>query len=274
MTPDALRLRRFAWVPLVALGASELALLVLLRGPVEGLLSRRHLLWYLPLALHLLPRLALFAWVWPRLREGGPFQALLAAQAALPLLRFGLARWGLPALVAQGALQGIGLQAVALLGPLLELTALGLAFHLRRREPEEGSLAVLASAGFAVLGGGWLALGLLPGLATRFRDPLREHLCADSARAASLAGFLTLLALPLAAWGLTAFGLPTALRGQPLAAWLALPALALGAWSWTRLGARLGPAGRGWRVLTRLGLGLFLLGILGLIALVAGLRGA
>lgn len=265
MSSDAAALRRLWWVPVLGLVAGDLALFVLLQGPLEALPARRTLLRYLPLALHLLPRVALFAWAWPRLGEGGAYQTLLAAQAALPLLHLALA-WGVvPTLVARGLLAGPLLwTGLRLLPPLLELGALALAFRLRASHPEEAELAVPLSAAFAVLGGGWLALGLLPLLAAAFGDPLREELCQGSATRASLAGFLTLLALPLAL--LASLGPPwgRSLLGFPLG-WLPLPALLLGAWNWTRLGARLGPAGRGWRILTRLGIAL--LGLLLLAAL-------
>lgn len=273
MSSDAATLRRLWWVPILGLVAADLALFILLQGSLEALPTRRALLRYLPFTLHLLPRLALFAWAWPRLREGGAYQTLLAAQAALPLLHLALA-WGVvPTLVARGILAGPLLwTGLRLLPPLLELGALALAFRLRAPHPDEAELAVPLSAAFAVLGGGWLVLGLLPLMAAAFGDPLREELSEGSPSRASLAGFLTLLALPLALlaslgplWGRSLLSLPLG--------WLPLPALLLGAWNWTRFGAGLGVAGRGWRVLTRLGialLGLFLLAAL----LILGALGA
>ncbi len=273
MTPLAITLRRLWWVPLLVILAGDLWFLVLYRSGLSGLVMNRQFLAYGPFALHLVPRLILFAVVWPRLREGGGFQALIAVQAALPLLFFAVARFLIPTLVAQGLVGGMGVRLlITHVHTLLELGCLVGAFRLRISDPEEGELGVTTSAGLALLAAGEFTLGLGPILALLFRDPLLEEISEGRAARASCAAFISAIVLPTAAF-FRVFGLQGGLGWAGGVAFLQVPALIAAAFIWLREARRLGPEGRIWRVFTYLTLALVPLGILAFIAILLAFRG-
>ncbi len=270
----AANLRRLWWVPLLVMLAGDLWFIVLFRAGLPDLLRLRQLLIYGPLALHLIPRLLLFAAVWPRLKDGGPFQTLLAVQGALPLGFLAASRLLVPILVGRGLIQGWPLQAALhFLPPALELILLSLAFRTRPRAGEEGELSVTASAGLALLGGGPLAMGLMPLLARLQGDPLLEEVAGRDARRASRAAFMTAAFLPLGLFFQVFRG--GGLRWMAGLGLLQVPTLLLGAVIWLREARRLGPEGRVWRVLTILALTLLPLALLaagGILYVLSGLR--
>lgn len=273
MIPLAFRLRRLWWVPLLVILAGDLWFLLFFQAGLSGLVLNRQALAYVPFVLHLVPRLALFAVVWPRLREGGPFQTLIAGQAALPLVFFALSRFLMPLLVARGLLGGLGLQVLVAYAPtLLELGCLAGAFRLRTADAQEGELGVAASTGLALLGSGELALGLAPLLALAFRDPLLEEFSEGKASRASFAAFLSILALPVGAL-LRIFIFRGGLGWNGGVAFLQVPALIGAALGWLHVARRLGPEGRIWRVLTYLTLALAVLAGVAFLLLLLAFRG-
>lgn len=274
MNPLAANLRRLWWVPLLLILVGDLWFLVLYRSGLSGLVMNRPFLAYGPMALHLVPRLILFAVVWPRLREGGGFQSLIAVQAALPLVFFAIARFLIPTLVAQGLVGGLGLRLVVThLHTALELACLAGAFRLRVAEPEEGELGVTTSAGLALLAAGEFTLGLGPILALLFGDPLLEEVSEGQATRAGRAAFVSVILLPAMAF-LRVFAFQGGLGWAGGVAFLQVPALIAAALIWLRVARRLGPEGRIWRVLTLLTLALVALGILAFFAILWAFSGS
>ena len=276
MSSDELaRLRRLWWVPFLMLVLLDLVWPAASRFLYGSHLAFMPVLIWAPAVLLLGAELALLSAVWPRLKEGGAFQMLLGVQAALPLIwiaigRFGLYRW----LAAAGPGMGAGFLLFALVRDLAQVGCLAGAFHLRGQEPEDGSLGVLASAGLVVLGGGWVGAGLGSLLALIWKDPLPSDLCGEGesgAARASLVGFLLLLSAPLVTAALLLA--TSAYRANLMGELLAAPALLLGSIAWTLLGARLGTAGRVWRVLTWVLFGFVALALALLVVLILAFSG-
>jgi hypothetical protein len=272
-------LRRYWWAFLLATLAFDLLLPLFYRFSYEAGMGRMQVLIWIPLAIRVAARVALVALIWPSLKEGGRVQTLLALQAAIPLAAVALSRFLLPALFSRMSLSGSYLYLLSMGLPLIaEVAALCTAFWLRPQEPEEGELGVAASAGLAVLGEGWIAVGLLPLLTRIMKDPFLHELTGaheDAERAASrasLTGFLLLFGSPLLVWSTFrpgAFGFTFG----GIRMWLLVPSLLLGSILWCRLGASLGAAGKVWRVLTWVLLGLCVAALLAGLFLLMALSG-
>ncbi len=272
-------LRRYWWAFLLATLAFDLITPLFYRFSYSTEMGRLHLLMWIPLGVHIALRLVLVGLLWPSLKEGGRVQTLLAVQTAIPVIAVVLNRFLLPALLSRVPMGGRPVYLLSLALPLIaEMAALGTAFWLRPQEPEEGELGAAASAGLAVLGQGWIAVGLLPLLARIMNDPLlleltgAEENTERAASRASLTGFLLLLVSPLIIWSTFrpgAFGL--GFGGFRI--WVLVPSLLISVILWCRLGASLGAAGKVWRVLTWILLGLCLAALLAGLLILAALAG-
>lgn len=279
---DLARLRRLWWLPLLVLLLLDLAWPMGI-GALWLALDRSHpmmlqaLRWG-PTALLLGAEIAWLASIWPRLKVGGAYQALLGLQAALPLAWAAawyvfLGRW------AAGHSRSLLYEPLKVLAPLMQLACLAAAFSLRRRERDAAPVAVMASAGLLVMDGGWIGIGLGSVLAWVWKDPLPSELCGEGAAAAkrvSIIGFSLLAgAVVMAVQVIFPRWLSLGGSWDLMGALKAVPCLALGGLAWSGMGARMGARDRAltgcaW-ILILVGLPL-MLAVLFLIALMGGAR--